>query len=85
MVLDAASRNLPLLARRLEARLDSSSRKTTLLLLDAKVATLRGDSARAEQSLKQAIQSNPSELESYGFLGQLYVAAGKLPEAAQET
>ena len=40
--------------------------------------------ARAEQSLKQAIQSDPSELESYGFLGQLYVAAGKLPEATQE-
>ena len=38
MVLDAASRNLPLLARRLAARLDSSSRKTSLLLLDAKVA-----------------------------------------------
>ena len=84
MVLDAASRNLPLLARRLEARLDSSSRKTSLLLLDAKVATLRGDSARAERSLKQAIQSDPSELESYGFLGQLYVAARKLPEATQE-
>lgn len=84
MVLDATSNGLPAFKKRLEMRIASSRRKADLLVLNAKVSALSRDVGAAEHNLKQAVEADPAQPDSYALLGQLYVAQRKLPSATEE-
>lgn len=83
MALDVAGKNLAGFRKRLETQLGSQT-STELLLIEAKVAVLARDLKKAEQTLLQAISHDPSHLESFTALGQLYVFEKRLPDATKE-
>jgi predicted Zn-dependent protease len=55
-----------------------------LLLLAARTYATKGDNGRAEELLKRAVEIDPSFIQAYGVLGQLYVGQGKLDDARAE-
>ena len=54
------------------------------LLLAARTYGSLNDQAKLEQSLRRAVQADPSRSEPYALLGQLYVAQNKLEQALTE-
>lgn len=82
--LDVAAKNVDQARRRVEAHLAKAPTSAPLLLLAARTYATGGDMARAESSLKKAIQLDPSFLEAYNVLGQLYVRQEKLDDALRE-
>ncbi len=64
-----------------EARIKEAPRHSGLLVLGAKVRMVSGDMPAAETLLKDAIAANPSNMEAYGYLGQLYITQRRTGEA----
>jgi tetratricopeptide (TPR) repeat protein len=55
-----------------------------VLMLAARVHAVDRDLAGAERSLKRVIELEPSSLQAYGMLGQLYLGQRRLDEARAE-
>ena len=70
--------------RRLDRRLANAPNNTGLLVLAARAYAADQDLEAAEEALRTAVQIDPSTLDAYGMLGQLYVVQGKLEEAQEE-
>jgi len=68
---------------RVAARLQAHPDSQTLLLLSARTALAAGASQTAEAALHRVIQINPSAIQAFELLGQLYIRDGRL-EAARE-
>ena len=66
---------------RIDAVLTSQPNTTPLLLLAARTYNTLGDHARAEQTASRILELDPSSLEAYLFLGQLYASQNRLDEA----
>ena len=69
---------------RVVAALAAAPNDARVLLLASRVYLAVNDQAKAEQSLKRAIEVSPGDSTAYSMLGQLYVAQQKLPEARNE-
>lgn len=65
-------------------RLQRTPNDPTVLLLAARIYGATGDPARVEATLQRVIELDPSNLRAFGALGQLYYAAGRLPDARQQ-
>lgn len=70
-------------AERAEAalRLAAGSPTADLLLVSARIHIGAGNADRAEVLLRQAIEREPTRLNAYGMLGQLFAAQNRLVEA----
>ena len=66
---------------RLEARLSKDPRNPRLLVIAGRTYALTGDLAKSEDALRKAIDIDPSMLEAYHVLGQIFVRQKKLDEA----
>ena len=84
VLVDLASGRVEMARARVTPRLNQAPSEPGLLMLDARVAAAEGDLARTERSLRRTIEVNLSELQAYGFLGQVYFAQGKLDQAKSE-
>src|SRR5205085_9438251 len=70
-----ASANKPASAWTLvEARIKTAPNNPGLLRLGAKVRIINRDTKGAEDLLKRSLAADPSNLDSYGLLGRIYVA-----------
>jgi tetratricopeptide (TPR) repeat protein len=69
---------------RIGTALAASPNDSRVLLLASRVYLAVNDQAKAEQSLRRAIELSPADSTAYSMLGQLYVAQQKLPEARSE-
>jgi tetratricopeptide (TPR) repeat protein len=65
----------------LDTRIKAAPRNSGLLVLGAKVRMASHDMKAAEQLLKDAIVANPSNMDAYGYLGQLYITQRRTEEA----
>jgi tetratricopeptide (TPR) repeat protein len=70
-------------AARVESALAAASGNPTadLLLVSAKIQIGAGNADRAEALLRQAIEREPTRLNAYGMLGQLFALQNRLVEA----
>jgi len=68
---------------RLESAL-KAQHTAPLLLLGARTYAAVGDSAKAEEMLTQAIEVEPTRLQTYALLGALYVGEKRLNEARDQ-
>jgi Tfp pilus assembly protein PilF len=84
VTLDVGAKQVDQARRRVEAQLAKTPNSAPLLLLAARTFATAGDQARAESSLKKAIEIEPSFLPAYHVLGQLYVQQKKLDAARTE-
>ena len=66
--------------RLLETHADASKR-SDVLVVAGRAYAVAGDLAKAESSLRKAIELDPSTLEAYNVLGQVYIRQNKLGEA----
>jgi tetratricopeptide (TPR) repeat protein len=82
--LDAKADRLKDAASRIDAHLALAPRDPALLLMAAKFYGLQGDRPRTESLLKRLIEADPSGLEGYNLLGQLYVTGHQLPQATAQ-
>jgi tetratricopeptide (TPR) repeat protein len=84
VALDTAAGQFAAATERIEQRLRSQSPRPELLLLAARTAAAARDLAGAERHLRKAVQADPTLLQGYTMLGQLYLMQGKLNEARTE-
>ncbi|HTV01346.1 MAG TPA: tetratricopeptide repeat protein [Luteitalea sp.] len=82
--LDLQARQPQAARARVEQRLTQAPRDPLVLLLAGRTWGATGDAAGAEQYLRRAIEADPSNLEAYGQLGQLYLAQRKMDQALGE-
>ena len=66
---------------RIDEALKTQKPTPDLLMTAAVTYENAGDHARSEQALKQAIEANPSRLEPYELLGELYIREKRLDDA----
>jgi putative PEP-CTERM system TPR-repeat lipoprotein len=69
---------------RLQRALKNAPGNAQLLIVAARFENTAGDSAAAEGYLRKAIEADPSYLEGYNLLAQLYVRENRLDEAKKE-
>jgi tetratricopeptide (TPR) repeat protein len=69
---------------RIEDGLKAASPSPDLLVLAARVYGASGNTAKAEELLKRAIETAPSRLAAYNLLGQLYASQKKLDDAIEQ-
>jgi tetratricopeptide (TPR) repeat protein len=83
LALDLKSKDGAGAKARLEKRLQEGT-TPELLLLAAQTYTALNDSAAVEKMLRAAIDADPSQLQPYAMLGQLYMSQRKLDQARAE-
>ena len=83
VALDFKANNAAAAKLRIEERLNTA-RSPTMLLLAARTYWTAQDLASAERVLRQAIDTAPTLLTSYGMLARLYVSQKKLDQARIE-
>lgn len=83
IALDFKANNTAAATARIEERLKTDT-TPTMLLLAARTYWTAKDLASAERVLRQAIETSPALLTSYGMLAQLYVSQKKLDQARVE-
>jgi tetratricopeptide (TPR) repeat protein len=84
LAVDLFTGNTGAVRQRLESELARTPDRLGLLLLAARTYGALRDLPKAEASMKKAIAGNPSSLEAYGMLGQLYYQQGRLDEGRKE-
>jgi tetratricopeptide (TPR) repeat protein len=82
--LDLASGRAAEAIARVEQAMKLADRSSDLMILAARTYGAAGDSARAEDLLRKAIDLDPARLRAYGLLAQLYVGQNRLPEAGRQ-
>ena len=83
-VLDVRAKRPAQAQARIEARLRQAPNSVPLLLLAAGTSLATGAVARAEASLKRAIEIEPANLEAFQLLGQLYLREQRLDAAREQ-
>jgi putative PEP-CTERM system TPR-repeat lipoprotein len=82
--LDLAA-NTPAAGRpRIEQRLAKRPNSAELLILGARTYQMLGDTGRSEQLLRRAVEAQPSNIQGFMLLGQLYVLQRRTDEAIAE-
>jgi tetratricopeptide (TPR) repeat protein len=84
LALDVPARRVPEARTRIESRLADRPTDSALLILAAHTYAAASDAPKAEEVLRRAIDSDPTRLEPYAMLGQLYVGQNRLDEARKE-
>lgn len=79
--LDAKADRVKDAAARIDKYLAMAPRDPGLLLMSARFYGLQGDRPRTEALLKRLIEADPSGLDGYNLLGQMYVTGHQLPQA----
>jgi putative PEP-CTERM system TPR-repeat lipoprotein len=69
---------------RIEKLLASAPDNADLLLLSARTYAALNDLAKSEQALRKVLEVDPTRMESYNMLSQLYFAQGRLNEAVKQ-
>lgn len=82
--IDVRNKNLAQAHRRVAFQLAKTPNNPRLLVLQARTHVAGGDRAAAESALKAAIVAEPSYLDAYRLLGQLYVGQNRLDDARKE-
>jgi tetratricopeptide (TPR) repeat protein len=82
--LDLATRQHAKARERIVARVARTPNSSSVLLLAGRTYAVLGDKAAAEQAIRQAIQTDPSNLAAYEALGTFYVRSNRLDEALRE-
>ena len=82
--LDAAAGRGAEARARVDERLAKNPADPAILLLAARTYAATKDLKGTEEILRRAIQTNPTQLEPYGMLAQLYVSQRRLDEALVE-
>jgi Tfp pilus assembly protein PilF len=67
--------------QRVDAALAKRATDPRLHMLAAAVRSSAGDAAGAEEALGRAIEADPTQLEAYGLLAQLYIKQDRLTDA----
>jgi tetratricopeptide (TPR) repeat protein len=70
--------------QRAEAALAKAPKQPQRLMLTARTYSATGDVPRAEDTLKQTINLDPTNTDAYGMLGQLLYQQGKLEDGRKE-
>jgi putative PEP-CTERM system TPR-repeat lipoprotein len=78
VVLDFSAKKPADARARVDAALAKSPENASLLLLAARTYGAAGDITKAELTLLKTIEVDPSNIQAYGMLGQLYVSQNKL-------
>jgi len=81
VTVDLAEKKPEAARARVEQQLAKAPDDTTTLLMAARVYAAMGDGAKSENALKKVIEHDPSNLQAYGMLGQLYASQRRLPDA----
>jgi putative PEP-CTERM system TPR-repeat lipoprotein len=84
VALDVSEKKMDNARARVEARLAKTPADHEVLLLAARTYAASGDLAKTEQTLRKAIEANPTQPQPYSMLGQLYVKQQKLDDARRE-
>jgi tetratricopeptide (TPR) repeat protein len=85
LVLIDLSYKKPAVARsRVEAFLAKSPEAPAALLMAAKLYGITGNGDKVEETLKRALEADPSNPETYDLLGRIYLSQGRLPEAKKQ-
>jgi cytochrome c-type biogenesis protein CcmH/NrfG len=79
--MDLASKRPSDAAARLEAQLAKQPTNPQLLVLAGRTYAAIGDLSKSEAALRRAIDIDPSSMEAYHVLGQIFVRQKKLDEA----
>ena len=81
--LDVATGHAKEAAARLDARLATGQPTAGALILAARTYASAGETAKAEATLRKAVEIDPAQLRAYAMLGQLYFSQKRLAEAEQ--
>ncbi|MEI6668149.1 MAG: tetratricopeptide repeat protein [Acidobacteriota bacterium] len=81
VALDFAAKKPADARTRIDAALAKSPDHPGLLILAARTYGSAGDTTKTEQVLLKAVDVDPSNMQAYGMLGQLYVSQNKLDQA----
>ena len=84
MRLDVRSERTAEARLRIDRQLANAPNNTGLLVLAARTYAADQDLVATEEALRTAVQVDPSSLDAYSLLGQLYIVQGKLEEAQGE-
>jgi tetratricopeptide (TPR) repeat protein len=84
IALDLMGGHPDLARKRAEAELAKAPRQPGVLLLTARTYGATGDPGRAESTLKETINLDPSNTDAYGMLAQLLYQQGRLEEGRKE-
>jgi tetratricopeptide (TPR) repeat protein len=80
---DLRANDIPAAKARIESRL-SSKPTPGVLMLAARTYWALKEQAAAERTLRAAIEADPTSLQPYGMLGQIYMSQNKLDQARAE-
>ena len=81
ILVDLAEKKTDSARARIDERLAKSPNDPLLLTMAARVHATSGDFARGEEILRKLIALEPSNLQAYAMLGQLYGLQRRLPQA----
>ena len=84
VALDLAGKRHAEARARVDERLARSPKNPLVLMLAAHTYSFTGDPAKAEAMLRRAIENDPSYLDAYSALAQLYVSQQRLDAALAE-
>ena len=84
VMLDLAARKYKEAVALVEGELARRPTAAPLVILAARTYAAAGDDARAEASLKKAVENDPANLEACTLLGQLYLSQRRLDQALKE-
>jgi tetratricopeptide (TPR) repeat protein len=82
--LDVGAAHLTEAQQRVDAGLAQTPDDPSMLVLAARTHATGGDTTRAESLLKKAIATDPTFMDAYRVLGQLYIGQRKLDDALAE-
>ena len=84
LLLDQVERKLPDAVARIQGRVAKHPDSAILLIVAARTYFAAGDPAAAERALKEAVNVEPSNIDAYSLLGQLYISQRRTDEAIAE-
>ena len=84
VALDLAAKQPAAALSRIKDRAEAPTASTGLLMLAARTYAATGDTQTAERFLRRIIEKDPSYLQAYSALGQLYLAQRRLDAALTE-
>lgn len=82
--LDLAEKKVDAAWARINAYVEKYPKDTRYRVEQARVAVVRRDLPAAEGALRKAIEADPTAMEAYGMLGQVYLSQNKLDQARVE-
>ena len=84
VILELTNKNPAAAREHIEKYLAATDNSAGVFLTGAELYGLLGDTPRIEQTLKRALQADPSNPEIYDLLGRVYVSQGRIADAKKE-